>query len=250
MSKTMIEPPDNTLGLIATRSLRTAAARNLATTTKTPPQTASITDRWLLDQLPWIEVSGGIYRVNRRRTLRVSRGRVGFVRSGDGAIRVIPESLTEIPVLHGYRNMDVLTQLAQRCQVRHVAAGEVVVEQGGPVRFALAVVHGRLERTAADSFDGSHVLGYLTDGDHLGDEALLQEEPIWSAEVRACTAAEVVVIPWDGFLEIFEAHADLRQHITAFMTAAGMRVNGKGEAVVDVAAGHKGEAEVPATFVD
>ncbi len=45
-------------------SLTTGAARNLATTTKTVPQMQGITSRWLLRLLPWVQVSGGTYRVN------------------------------------------------------------------------------------------------------------------------------------------------------------------------------------------
>ena len=57
-------------------SLSTAAARNLATTTKTVPQMQGISPRWLLRALPWEEVSGGTYRVNRRLSYAVGRGRV------------------------------------------------------------------------------------------------------------------------------------------------------------------------------
>ncbi|QIS24476.1 family 2B encapsulin nanocompartment shell protein [Nocardia terpenica] len=239
-----------TLADIAARSLSTAAARQLATTTKTRPQSAAITDRWLLDQLPWVEAPGGVYRVNRRRVVRRSRGRVAFIKSGADVIQVIPESLTEIPVLHGYQNSHVLQQLAERCRPRTATVGEVLVQQGQPVEFALAVVHGRLERIATDAYGRSHVLGVLTDGDHLGDEALLQPEPLWSATVCASTASTIVTIPWDGFLDIFDANADLREHITAFMTHAGLRVNAKGEAIIDVSAGHHGETAIAGTFVD
>jgi hypothetical protein len=46
-------------------ALSTAAARNLATTTKTQPQTQAISPRWLLRILPWIDVDGGTYRLTR-----------------------------------------------------------------------------------------------------------------------------------------------------------------------------------------
>ncbi|AOW99243.1 hypothetical protein BJP34_07040 [Moorena producens PAL-8-15-08-1] len=48
------------------QSLSTQTARNLATTTKTAPQMRGKTPRLLLKLLPWVEVSGGTYRVNRR----------------------------------------------------------------------------------------------------------------------------------------------------------------------------------------
>ena len=73
-------------------SLSTAAARNLATTTKTAPQMQGITSRWLLRMLPWVQVSGGAYRVNRRLSYEVGVGRVSFTQAA-GEARVIPPSL-------------------------------------------------------------------------------------------------------------------------------------------------------------
>ncbi|MDJ0795431.1 MAG: family 2A encapsulin nanocompartment shell protein [Calothrix sp. MO_167.B12] len=48
------------------QSLSTQSARNLTSTTKTPPQMQGSTPRWLLKLLPWMEVPGGTFRVNRR----------------------------------------------------------------------------------------------------------------------------------------------------------------------------------------
>src|SRR5690349_5682854 len=81
-------------------SLSTSAARNLATTTKSVPQMQGITSRWLLKLLPWVEASGGAYRVNRRLTYTVGDGRVTFVTSG-ADVRVIPRELGELPPLRG-----------------------------------------------------------------------------------------------------------------------------------------------------
>lgn len=55
-------------------ALSTRAARTLATTTKTPPQMHEITPRHLLRVLPWIDVQGGAYRVNRRLTYTPGTG--------------------------------------------------------------------------------------------------------------------------------------------------------------------------------
>lgn len=41
------------------------AARQLANTTKTPPQWVGITPRWLVSLLPWVPVESGAYRVTR-----------------------------------------------------------------------------------------------------------------------------------------------------------------------------------------
>jgi Phage capsid-like protein len=48
-------------------SIGAEAARNLATATVTTPQWDEITPRWLHLLLPWVDVDGGVYRVNRVR---------------------------------------------------------------------------------------------------------------------------------------------------------------------------------------
>jgi hypothetical protein len=37
----------------------------LATATVTVPQWSEITSRWLLKLLPWVDIDGGVYRINR-----------------------------------------------------------------------------------------------------------------------------------------------------------------------------------------
>jgi hypothetical protein len=53
----MPEPVHPTLGA--------PAARQLANTTKTPPQWIGVTPRWLVSLLPWTPVEAGTYRVNK-----------------------------------------------------------------------------------------------------------------------------------------------------------------------------------------
>jgi hypothetical protein len=50
---------------VATGGLTEAAARQLATTTKSVPQWDGITPRYLVNVLPWTPVEAGVYRVNR-----------------------------------------------------------------------------------------------------------------------------------------------------------------------------------------
>src|SRR4051812_36084847 len=47
------------------RTLGAPAARQLANTTKTPPQWVGTTPRWLVSLLPWTPVEAGTYRVNK-----------------------------------------------------------------------------------------------------------------------------------------------------------------------------------------
>lgn len=231
-------------------SLSTAAARNLATTTKSAPQMRGISSRWLLRRLPWVEVSGGTYRVNRRLSLAVGRGRVGFVQAGADDVRIIPETLREIPVLRDFGDTALLTELAGRFTARDFRSGEVIVEEGHPIEEVFIVAHGRIERLATGRYGDQETLGVLADGDHLGDEALLQSDPLWTATVRADTAGTVLALPWADFLDLFNRSEDLRDHINAFLANASRKVNSKGEVEIAVSAGHEGEAEIPGSFVD
>src|SRR3954467_13958976 len=82
-------------------SLGTEAARNLATTTKSAPQMQGISSRWLLRMLPWVQASGGVYRVNRRLSYAVGDGRLSFSSVG-AKVRVVPPELCELPLLRGF----------------------------------------------------------------------------------------------------------------------------------------------------
>ncbi|GAA3214186.1 family 2B encapsulin nanocompartment shell protein [Actinocorallia longicatena] len=225
-------------------SLSTAGARNLATTTKTRPQMQALSSRWLLRKLPWVEVRGGTYRVNRRRTPLPSKGRITF----DGA-GIVPASLGGLPALHGAERA-ALTALASRFVRREVGPGEVVAEAGAPITGILVLGSGRFDRLGAGRFGSVAQLGVLTGGDHLGGEILSGGEPVWAETVRAATSATVLTLPRDALRQIVDADPGLRAALDGHRARAAQAVNRKGEAAIDVLAGHEGEPEIPQTFAD
>ncbi|MFI5533683.1 family 2B encapsulin nanocompartment shell protein [Kitasatospora sp. NPDC051853] len=230
-------------------SLGTEAARTLSSTTKSAPQMQEITDRWLLRALPWVEVQAGTYRVNRRLTYLAGRGRVAFEQTG-AAVRPVPPSLRELPVLRGFPEDGPLAELADRCVQRQVAPGEVLAEAGHPVAEVLLVVHGKLGRTGTGKYGETTALGGAADGDPVGDEALAQDEPHWPYTVTATTAGTVLALPLDAFRQLAERSAGLREQLRAHREAAARPVNKRGEAAIELAAGHTGEPVIPTTFVD
>ncbi|MFJ6841889.1 family 2B encapsulin nanocompartment shell protein [Streptomyces griseoluteus] len=231
-------------------SLGTRAARQLATTTKSRPQMQGISSRWLLRSLPWVDVRGGTYRVNRRLQLRTGRGRVHFEQNGADDIRVVPQTLTELPPLRGYPDLDVLRELASRFRPREVRPGQVLFEAGQPVTEAYLVVHGRFTRYTAGKYGEEEVLGVVTDGGQLGDEAVGQSEPLWPASVRAETAAIVLALPWAAVRELTERVPSLDTHLRAYAERQARPMNRKGEAEVPLQAGHMGEETLRGGFVD
>ncbi|MFJ9536100.1 family 2B encapsulin nanocompartment shell protein [Streptomyces sp. NPDC101225] len=244
------EPVPDPDGQAQLTSLSTQAARQLTTTTKSEPQMQAISSRWLLRSLPWVDVKGGTYRVNRRLQLRVGRGRVQFEQNGADDIRVIPETLTELPVLRGYAETDVLREVATRFRAREVRSGQVLFEAGQPVTEAYLVVHGRFTRYAAGKYGEEEIIGVVTDGDQMGDEAIGQSDPLWLSSVRAETAGVVLVLPWDVVTELTERVPSLAAHLAAFAERQKLPMNRKGEADVPVQAGHVGEHTLDGGFVN
>ncbi|AYC43580.1 MULTISPECIES: family 2B encapsulin nanocompartment shell protein [Streptomyces] len=240
------EPPARA----APTSLGTQAARQLATTTKTEPQMQAISSRWLLRMLPWVDVKGGTYRVNRRLQLKVGRGRVEFEQNGADDIRVIPRTLTELPALRGYSDLEVLKEIATRFHVREVRAGQVLVEAGQPVTEAFLVVHGRFTRFTEGKYGEEEIVGVVTDGAQLGDEAIGQPDPLWLSSVRAETAATVLVLPWSVVTEFTGRVPSLAAHLEAYARRQRLPMNRKGEADVPVQAGHVGEPTIGGGYVD
>ncbi|MFE7135138.1 family 2B encapsulin nanocompartment shell protein [Streptomyces sp. NPDC057638] len=231
------------------QSLGTAAARNLATTTKSVPQMREITSRWLLRMLPWVQVEGGTYRVNRRLVHTVGDGRVTFVQTGD-RVTVIPAELGELPALRTYGDESVLRELAGRCVQRDIRAGEVIAERGDAADRVFLLAHGRVERIGAGPYGDETDLGVLADGSYFGESALTDPDATWPFTVRAATACTVLVLTRLDVLNLAERADSLRIHLTGVADAPAQATNAYGEAAIDLSAGHVGEALVPHTFVD
>ncbi|WP_035863804.1 family 2B encapsulin nanocompartment shell protein [Kitasatospora cheerisanensis] len=230
-------------------SLSVAAAKNLASTTKSAPQMQEISNRWLLRALPWVDVSGGTYRVNRRLSYAVGRGRVAFVQTGR-QVAVVPPTLREVPVLRGFEDDELLTELAGRFVQRDFAAGELLIEQGREIDEVYLVAHGKVDKIGTGRYGDATVLGTFADGDHIGDEALTVADRRWPYSVKAATAGTVMVLSWPAFQELADRSEALRDQILAHIADSRLPQNRKGEAEIGMSAGHEGEHELPGAFVD
>ena len=231
------------------QSLATAAARNLATTKKSVPQMQGVSSRWLLKMLPWVQVSGGTYRVNRRLSYAVGDGRVTFTSTGSD-IRVIPAELGELPLLRGYGDDDVLAALANGFERREYSAGDVIVEFGHESNEAFLIAHGKVTKVGPGRYGDETVLDTLANGDHFGDESLVDSQSMWEYTVKAATSCIVLMLPQRAFDEQLDRSETLRAQVAAFQSGQATAQNPHGEANIELASGHVGEAELPGTFVD
>ncbi|MEV0265434.1 family 2B encapsulin nanocompartment shell protein [Streptomyces sp. NPDC050617] len=245
-TETSLEP---LMGAPRQSSLSTEAARNLATTTKTVPQMQGITSRWLLRALPWVEVKGGTYRVNRRLTHTVGDGRIEFVQEG-GDVRVIPRELGELALLRGFEDVEVLTAIADRCARRDFRAGETLVERGASAEQIHLIAHGRVRLTSAGEYDDEVRVAVLADGDRFGDDALLDDSASWDHTATAETSGTLLTLSRADFAAVLAGAPNLQAHIEQFRALADRPQNRHGEAEIAMSAGHTGEVGLPSTFVD
>lgn len=148
------------------QSLRGKKARNLATATVTAPQNAEATTRWLLRLLPWVDVDGGVYRVNRRKIVLPKSERITIHLDGDTA-RVKPGNLRNIAGLAGLDHQ-ALEGLASQLNSEQYEAGAIILNEGEAANRLIIVVSGKVEVFGAGPHGDTISHQLLYDGAVLG----------------------------------------------------------------------------------
>ncbi|TWG07428.1 family 2B encapsulin nanocompartment shell protein [Saccharopolyspora dendranthemae] len=230
-------------------SLSTAAARNLATTTKSAPQMQGITSRWLLRMLPWVQASGGVYRVNRRLSYTLGDGRITFSNTG-ADVRVIPQELQELPLLRGFDDDSALRALADRFVQRQFEPGEVIANSGESADEVVLIAHGKVNKIGTGEYGDQTVLDVLADGQYFGAQVLSGEAGEWDASYKAVTPCTVLSLGLRTFQELNGSSEALREHVRQALAGPARPHNPHGEADIDIASGHSGEPALTGTFVD
>ncbi|WP_293351188.1 MULTISPECIES: family 2B encapsulin nanocompartment shell protein [unclassified Microcoleus] len=230
-------------------SLSTRAAKQLATTAKTAPQMQGITSRWISNLLPWVQLRGGSYRVNRRLTYALGDGRVTFTNVGS-TIRVIPQELRELAFLRDFEDETVLNALADRFVQQEFQPGDVLVEKGTPADQIVLIAHGKVSKIGTGKYGDEVELGVLIDGDHFTYQAILESEDVWNFTIKAITRCTVLALRQSSFEELVNSSASLQAHIEAFEAQPPKPHDRHGQAAIELAAGHSGEPVLPTTFVD
>ena len=232
-------------------SLGTAAARNLATTTKSAPQMQGITLALAACACcPWVEANGGAYRVNRRLSYAVGDGRVTFTNVG-ADVQVIPAELCEIPFLrtlrrHGRARRRSPSKFVQQ----EFKAGDVIVERGKPADMIVLIARGKVEKIGIGKYGDETLLDVWADGDHFSYEVLLEVDDFWEFTAKAVTPCTVLTLDQDAFEKVVDQNETLKAHLDAFKVLPALPQDKSGQAEIALAAGHEGEPTLPGTFVD
>ncbi len=230
-------------------SLGTRAARQLATTSKSPPQMQGISPRWLLRVLPWVNVTGGTYRVNRRMSYAVGDGRLEFTNIGAKA-QVVPHELCELPLLRGFDDPELLALLASRFVQSEHLPGQRIVTRGAPAEHVFLLVHGKANKLGVGQYGDDLVLEVLADGAHFGDQAVVESNDLWPYTVQATTPCTVLALPQQVFEELIARSPALHAHVERYKQSLRQPQDKLGQAAIKLTAGHSGEVALPGTFVD
>lgn len=230
-------------------SLGIKAAKQIATTIKSSPQMEGISPRWLIRVLPWVSVTGGTYRVNRRMSYAVGDGRLEFTNIGAKA-QVIPHELTELPLLRGFTDETVLNILAARFEQSEYRAGQMIVERGTPAEQVFLLVHGKANRLGTSPYGEVTVVETIADGAHFGDQSVVEHDDVWPYSVKAVTPCTVLALPQAVFHDLIRRLPALHAHIERYKERRRAPQDKAGQAAIKLSAGHAGEVSLPGTYAD
>ena len=231
-------------------SLSAKGARNLATATVTVPQMLEITPRWLHKLLPWVDVDGGVYRVNRRKQLLARPGRIHTRFDGDRP-HIVTNSLRYVLGLNHFHDQ-ALGDLGSIFVVENIPNGTIIANEGDISRKLYVIVKGKVELGIKASDGGYLRQDLLGEGDYFGDNALFNDS-LRQPTVKALTELTLLSIDkgqFDDFVNRTQGLRDSVQRAFAEHQSAINDSNEFGESKIHLLSGHSGEPLLPTTFVD
>ena len=232
------------------RSVTTSVARNLATTTKTSPKMMSITPRWMLSLLPWVQVNGGTFRVNRTKVELSKAERIGVELNGDIA-SFSPESLRSVPLFSKLPDA-IIARMTSRFKTEAVSLGNKLLVEGEDRSKFFIIAQGQVEVLSKGVHGSNLRIALLNEGEYFGETDLVSEKP---SDVTVRTITPCVLLTFsrkdlDGVLqELPNLNDDFKKAIKEHLDLRST-VNRYGERNIDLVSGFAENMEIPETFVD
>lgn len=227
-------------------SLPKEQARQLTTTQKTRPMMESISSRSLLKVLPWVNVVGGFYRVNRRQILEIRPNLVTF-KDENGDPKIYPPSLNQIPVFRNVKDEQLLTQIAEKAEKVDFTKDASIrsIEENSIILYLIAI--GKVSLLEDGVYNNDNVIVTLGPGQYFAEFGKNTEE-IRKYTAKAKTDVTIFKISEDDIKTILaEDHLDT--HLDE-LEKLGRLTNRKGESLINLFSGlHDDEPSIPGTYV-
>jgi CRP-like cAMP-binding protein len=232
------------------RSVTTSVARNLANTTKTPPQMMSITPRYILSLLPWVNIESGTYRVNRTKVelKKAERVELNFT---DGSASLLSQSLRSVPLFSKLPE-EIITRMNATFKTEEVSLGNKLLVEGEDKNKFFIIAQGQVEVLSKGAHGSDLRIALLTEGEYFGEIDLVSDKPS-DVTIRTITPCVLLTLSRkeldfvlnenskfkESFQKTVKEHIDLRS-----------TVNKYGERNIDLVSGFAENVEIPETFID
>ncbi len=232
------------------RSVTTSVAKNLANTTKTSPKMMSITPRWLLNLLPWVQVNGGTYRVNRTKVELPKAERIEIDVSANVAT-FQPEALRSVPLFSKLPDA-VIARMAGRFKTEEVSLGNELIVEGEDRSKFFIIAQGQVEVLSKGVHGSNLRIALLADGEFFGEAELVSDKPsdVTIRTITPCVLLTLSLKDLDAVLgEMPNLKGEFKKAIDEHQELRST-VNRYGERNIDLVSGFAENVEIPETFVD
>lgn len=223
-------------------------AQQLASVTKSQPQLTGLTSRFLVKILPWVQVRGGAYQVNRVLNYQAGGGKLVVVNDGQ-SFHIITRTLSELPLLANFHDREVLSEIAERFIVRRFQPGEEIVTAGSRADRLHVVAAGQVALT------GTGEPALLGRGDYFGLDVLVDPAEAWPVSARAESRCVVMTLSRAAFDDLLTEYPQLTQQVDGYRAHTNQgpqrfRYSKLGLGTSHLAINHGGEDVLPTTFMD
>lgn len=234
-------------------SLPKEQARQLTTTQKTRPMMESISSRSLLKVLPWVNVVGGFYRVNRRRILEIRPGLVTF-RSENGNPKIHSPSLNQIPVLRDITDETLLNQISAKAKKVDFKRDADITGKAKKSTNLYIIASGKVTIVEAGVYHNDNALVTLGAGQYFTEFGVSKgKKKLQDYSAKAKTAVTIFKIALSDIKAILKSSPDHKDHLEThfkYLEELDNLTNRKGEAIVKMFSGlHDSEPPIPSTYV-
>jgi hypothetical protein len=231
-------------------------ARLLATTTKTRPQAESISSRNLLKYLPFVDMQGPVYRVNRRQVLELRSGHITFFDDEEGIPTIYTESLNQIPSFSKITDPAILELIKAEAEPVTFEKKEKIFEPGDTPTALNIIVSGKVSFYEEGQYHFHNAIGHSGPGEFFAESGLGVDSPTFKHTGEASTNVATYKIEYADVISILTDPAQggkydsyLADHI-AEVKATKDKTNRKGEALIKIDGGyHADEPEISSTYV-
>jgi CRP-like cAMP-binding protein len=210
----------------------------------------SITPRWLLSLLPWVQVDGGTYRVNRTKVELSKAERIGVSITPSG-VAFPPETLRSVP-LFSKLSEPIIGRMASRFKTEEVSLGNKLLVEGEDLSKFFIIAQGQVEVLSKGVHGSDLRIALLTEGEFFGESDLVSDRPS-DVTIRTITPCILLTLSrkeLDELLGEEPNQSEEFQRAIAEHQELRSTVNRYGERNIDLVSGFAENVEIPETFVD